>query len=327
MVSTKPSASVPFGARVASMARVYQCLTAIPFQANGHQLPTGHPFAVADHAPAPLVHRASGYAALETALHELPPGQAFYVGMFARIRELTVPCARCGLADWLVAADAVRPLLPCPFAEGPLETKVRIPVPSGKLAVGCLLISAGAPNAPAIEDGHDFSFIRSHHEAGFWASYGFAQLNIRDQGFRLVLPDGEGAFVLVDGPPVHKAHSVATLNMIMPTFACGDAERFYRRHQDLRKANLIQRDATLSSVVVPPGTYEITLFHEPQPFTDTSSDRFMAVRIARVGDVGADPFSSDPDVAARAFLEPHPWLSRSGADALNNAESALFEPA
>lgn len=278
--------------------------------------------------PARLMFSASAYAALAKALDEVPPNEGFHVGDGARIREVTSACSRCGLVDWVVGTNVVRPLIPCPFAEGPIETKIRIPVPSGKLAVGCILTSAAAPAAPTIDDGHGLSFIRSHHAAQFWAHYGFAQLNVHDVGFRLLLPGGNGTLVLSDGPPVRGASRVARLNMIMPTFACGDAVRFYPRHQALRVANEIRRDATLTSIVVQPGIYEVTLYHKPEPFpAPTAPDRRMAVRIARVGEVGPMPFTADPDANADAFLTRHPWLRASGAEILLENESALFASA
>ncbi len=300
-----------------------QRLAGLAFHPDGHRVASGHPFIPPNEGD--LLARLGGASSVAYAgmLKGLSPGQSVLVGEMARLRGLISPCARCGLVDWVVSAQDVRPLVPCPFADGRVETTVLIPVPSGRLAVGRSLVRAGAPAAPEIDDRQGLFPVRTHFAAQFWANYGFAQFTVPDLSYRHVLRDGEAALALCDGPGVRGP----TLGAPLLTFACGDAERFFPRHQELRRLQAVRRDLTLSSVRVPPGVYKATLFYGPQPFVAAKGTRGMVIRIARVDGLGPVPFSSDPDAAANTFLERHPWLTRAATEAALQAEAARLDEA
>ncbi len=300
-----------------------QRLSGLTFHPDGHRVASGHPFIPPNEDDAFARLRGGMYAACARMLEGLSPGQAFLVGEVARVHRLTSPCMRCGLVDWVVSAQDVRPLVPCPFPNGVIETRVLVPVPSGKLAVGRSLTRAGAPAAPEIDDRNGLFPVRTHYAAEFWARYGFAQFTLSDLSFRHVLRDGDAALALCDGPAIRGPK----LGSALLAFACGDAARFFPAHQELRRANAIRRDLVLSSIGVPPGMYEVTLFHQPRRFEGAGAKRRVAVRIVRVDGVTRAPFSADPDADARAFLERHPWLGGAATEAALQAEAARFDGA
>lgn len=203
-------------------------------------------------------------AAHEEVVRSLPIGLSAY--------GLLSPCKQCGLDEFMLNEQGLRPVAPCPFKGHPhissnpsvaaRTTVVHIEVPSGRLVVGCTLAPLFFPGKREMVRDPLAPFF-SHHGTELWATHGFLEADIGWQEYDAVFRVGDGEVVLTkteEGASLPQ--SLARVNTIMPLFAAADANLFRRVRHRLAEC---RSGMTYRTVHVRPGRYEVRVNYEHAP--------------------------------------------------------------
>lgn len=254
------------------------------------------------------------------ALKEGSSDKEFTLGLGDLFAGSVTPCAHCGLYEWNISQEGMKPLLECPFPSGVRKTVVRFSVPSGRIALGCSAVSLffSREQLDAGIGRYEAWLGHMHELTKLYEVSGFVQAEAFDQDNAYVYRcDRSSSFILTNrGETTCRKPLAKNVFPHQPQFFFCDASLWERQRasrEPLAKQGWYFEEPSFFEVE--PGDYECVISYgkwKGLPKQWVQKLRLPArALLTRIGE--ATPLLSEAESQDRVqkCLETHPWHTES----------------